>query len=70
MADSNSGGKTPDAVVLPPTVEKASDKTDMTEAAFNIGSDDSSPSRNYKSFLELCKAFSMGSLLVSSSCDL
>ena len=47
MADSNSGGKTPDAVVLPPTVEKASDKTDMTEAAFNIGSDDSSPSRTF-----------------------
>jgi len=47
MADKDSGGKSPDVVVLPPTVEKVPDKTDMTEAAFDIGSDDSSPSRSF-----------------------
>ena len=33
MADSNSGGKTPDAVVLPPTAERAPEKTDVTDTA-------------------------------------
>ena len=42
MADNDSGGKTPDAVVLPPTAESTSTKTDVTEEAFNIGTEESS----------------------------
>ena len=47
MADSNSGGKTPDAVVLPPTAERAPEKTDVTDTAFDIGSEESAPSRTF-----------------------
>ncbi len=47
MADNDSGGNTPDAVVLPPTAEAAPDKTDVTDTAFDIGSEESSNSRSF-----------------------